>query len=146
MVRLAAMEDIAAMVKLLRQQIPETHLKLAPKGFSSRKAANLAKNSIEQGFAWVYDNDDGIHGLLIAQKRLNMFSDTIMEAHMIAIYVKPEYRKGIAAGRLLKSFLSKCEETAIQLTWVGSNIHSSLDEKVITRLGFILQEQFYLKQ
>ncbi len=110
MVRLAEIDDIPSLVKLLRQQIPETNLKRADTGFSSSKCARLAKHSIEQGFGWVYDNN-GVHGLLLSEKRLNMFSDTVMEAHMIAIYVEPTYRKGIAAGRLLKAFLSKCEET-----------------------------------
>ena len=145
MVRLAETKDIPAIVGLLRQQIPESNLKRSMIGFSPSKSANLVKSSINQGFAWVYENE-GISGLLLAESRLNMFSDIVSEAYMTAIFVKPEHRKGIAAGRLLKSFLSRCEETKTQLTWIGSTITSSLDEKTMNKLGFKLQEQLYLKE
>ena len=145
MVRSAEIKDIPAIIGLFREQVPETHLAFAEKGFSARKSANLVRSSITQGFAWVYDNE-GVTGVLVAQKNLNMFSDTVIEANLLAIFVKPEQRNGISAGRLLKTFISKCDEDKVQMVWIGTNVNSPLGDKVMNRLGFRLQEQFYLKE
>jgi len=143
--RLAEIKDIPSIVKLFAEQRPETHLAYAEKGFSPSKCANLTKGSIQQGYAWVYDTGI-ISGMLLAEKRLNMFSDTIVEAAINVLYVTPNYRKGIAAGRMLKAFLAKCEEEKIKMVWIGSSVKSSLTEESLSKYGFKLQEQFYLKE
>jgi hypothetical protein len=145
MVRAAEVQDIPALIKLFAQQIPETHLMYAEKGFSPNKCAFLTKKSIDQGLAWVYESD-GIQGMLLAEKRFNMFSDSIVEAGMNVLFVKPEYRNGIAAGRLIKTFLKKCDEQKIKMVWMGSHISSGLNDAVMKKLGFKLQEKFYLKE
>jgi len=144
-IRKAEIKDIPAVIEMLREQIPETHLKLSEKGFSSRKIANIIRYCIKQGYVWVYEKDLPI-GVLLAEKRHNLFSDWVEEVHLLAIYVKHEYRKGIAAGRLLKEFIRQCDDEEIPMIWIGSHKDSDLNEKLMGKLGFKLQEKFYLKE
>ena len=145
MVRRAEIKDIPAIIQLFREQAPETHLKHAESGFSPRKTSNLILSSIKQQFAWVYDKD-GLKGVLIGENRFNMFSDSIKEAHLLAIYVKPEFRKGMAGGRLILEFIKECDDRETPMIWIGSNVESDLNEQMMNKLGFKLQEQFYLKE
>ena len=142
MIRLAEITDVPAITLMLRDYSHEMNMTLAKGGFSLTKTARMVSLCIEQGLVWVDDE----RGCLVALERLNMFSDTVKESHLLAIYVKPEYRNGTIGGRLLLTYDKESEERELPMSWIGCRVDSSLKAKSLGKLGYILTEQMYLKE
>ena len=143
MVRLATQDDILTVSKLLQQYSYVIDIKAAKEGFSLHKTTNLVHSCLEQGLVWVYEYKGRVVGCLVAREQFSIFSETIKEIHLIAIYVIPEHRSKTAGGRLLLAFDKKCGDT---ISYIGTQHTSTLKEQSLNKLGYRLAEKHYIKE
>ncbi len=146
MIRTASIEDIPAIVKMLKEYSKSINIKCAASKFSTQQTSKLAAFCIQQGYAWVYEKDGKTIGSLIAREQVNLFTDSLLETQLIGVYVYPEFRNGLAGGKLLKAYDQECERRNIKLSWVGAQVTTELSEKSLARLGYNLSEQQFKKE
>ena len=146
MIRLAREDDILDIAVLLREYSYTIDIEHAKEGFSLRRTSMLVSLAIRQGLVWVYKDCGNIEGCLVAQEQFNIFSDTIKEIHLLAIYVSEEYRDKTVGGRLLIKFDKECDKRKIPMTWIGKQVKSELKDKSLAKLGYRLAEQNYIKE
>lgn len=144
MVRLAKQEESLLIAKLIQEYVQVMDIRAAKGSFSLRKTTLLASSCIDQGLAWVSVEDGEIIGCLFAQEQFNVFSDTDKEIHLIGLYVKPEHRKGLSGGRLIKEFDKESQKRDIKITWLSLQ-HTS-DLKSLQKLGYEVSEITYKKE
>jgi len=146
MIRRASIEDIPHIVKMLKEYSQSINIKCAADVFSTPKVSKLVSSSINEGYVWVFEKDGEIRGSLVAREQINMFTEGLLETHLIAIYVKPEYRNGTIGGRLLKTYDKQCEKNGIRVSWIGAQVTTELNNKSLERLGYNLSEQSFIKE
>jgi len=144
MVRLAKQEESLVVAKLIQDYVQVMDIRAAKGSFSLRKTTLLVSSCITQGLAWVSVEKGEIVGCLFAQEQFNMFSDKDKEIHLIGLYVKPENRKGLSGGRLIKEFDKESQQRDIKITWVSLQHTSEL--KSLEKLGYKVSEITYKKE
>ena len=146
MIRRGIAEDIPHIVRMLKDYSQHINIKCAADVFSVPKVSKLVSLSINQGYVWVFEKDGEIIGSLVAREQVNLFTDGLLETHVIALYVKPEYRNGTIGGRLLIAYDKGCEEKGIRVSWMGAQVTTELNNKSLERLGYKLSEQSFIKE
>ena len=145
MIRKATQDDVVGIVGLLRDYSKVMDLRDAQSAFSAPKTAGIVSTCVSQQMVWVYDKD-GLQGVLVALEQYNTFSTTIKEAQLVALYVKPEFRKGLAGGRLIKTYDDECDNRGLSVSWLGFQHTATLNDKSLKRLGYRLSELQYIKE
>ena len=111
-IRDATITDINSIVGLTKEYAHETPLDCATQGLSPQKLATIIKESIGLGLAKIALNTESseIIGFIFGIVALNVWSNHAHEINMMAIYVKPEHRKGTTGGRLFKSYMKTADK------------------------------------
>ena len=146
MVRIASIEDVPHIVKMLKEYSQHINIKCASNVFSTPKVSRLVSSCIDQGFAWVSEKDSKIVGSLVARVQINPFTDNLLETQLVGLYVLPEHRNSTIGGRLIKTYDKKCEEKDIKVSWIGAQISTELNQKSLKNLGYNLSEQSFIKE
>lgn len=146
MIRKAIVTDIPHIISMIKDYSESIAIGYAKDSFSSPTTSKLVSYLITKGYVWVFEKEGEIRGTLVAQEQVNLFTTGLLETHVIVLYVKPKYRNGTAGGRLLKAYDKQCEENGIKVSWIGTQITTTLNNKSLKRLGYDLSEQTFKKE
>jgi len=148
MIRLATRADLNTVTDLIIEFLQATsydnHL---ASGVDREHIQKLAYAVLKMGRVWLAFQDHVAIGILVAVKEQNIWMPDKVSLREMVFYVREEFRRGMAAGRLFKAF---CTEAENQLnngeidgyftTRMGSTDGYDLESR-----GFRLVENLYLK-
>ena len=111
-IRDATITDINSIVGLMKEYVHETPLDCAAEGLSPQKLSMILQSAIGLGLAKIALNteDMSLVGFIFGIVTLNVWSTHAHEIQMLALYVKPEHRKGTTGGRLFKTYLKTADK------------------------------------
>ena len=96
----------------MKEYVHETPLDCAAEGLSPQKLSIILQSAIGLGLAKIALNteDMSLVGFIFGIVTLNVWSTHAHEIQMLALYVKPEHRKGTTGGRLFKTYLKTADQ------------------------------------
>lgn len=111
MIRKAQKEDTNQIIEMLKHYRENSPLDILKKT-NDENYIYLMINYILQdhGFIYVAEENNKLIGMIISAIVPNIWNQQIKQCSELAYWVEPEYRGGTIAYRLIKSYLSECEE------------------------------------
>ena len=118
------MSDTNQIIGLMKEFAKDLPVDCALSAFSPRRGASLIQESIAVGLCKIVYGEDREEalGFVLGVVSPNIWSEHFQEIQLLALYIKPEYRKGTAGGRLFKSYLKSSEELINKNNNIGASI------------------------
>jgi hypothetical protein len=147
MIRLATRSDLNLVADLIVEFLQSTSYDDHTGYIDNEHIKKLVFSVLQHGYIWLYFNGEVAVGLLVAVKEQNIWVPTKTSLREMVWYVRPEYRRTVAAGRLFVEFCQQAEKLLnngdIQF-YFTTRMTTTADYDLESR-GFRLTEKLYLK-
>jgi L-amino acid N-acyltransferase YncA len=147
MIRLATRADLDRVHELVMEFLKDTAYTEYTDQVDPAHIKKLCYAVLTTGRVWLYDVDTVTVGLLIAVMEQNVWIPTKQSLRELVWYVKPEYRRTTAGGRLFKAFCDEGNQLLISKTIDGyfTTRMATTGEYDLSKRGFREVERLFLK-
>lgn len=134
-------DELSELIYLHWEEIAlyQDHIKLNP---NWKEYARLSASGALRMFTVRDDGELVGYFVLVVSPSLH-YSDHVFATNDV-IFIKPEFRKGTAGGRLIKFAEDQLRAEGVTLMTVNTKVHAPFDP-LMERMGFDLIERIYAK-
>lgn len=146
--RLANKFDIPQIIEMLKEYRSAAPIEILNQANDKQYVEQLLSNLIAgSGFIVVVEKNNILIGMLIAAIFPNIWNPKVNQCSEIAYWVKPEYRGGTAAYRLIKEYTKECDKLfktgRIQISTISKMVNSP--DLKYNKFGFSKLEETWCK-
>lgn len=144
-IRNATLDDLPVILRLLKDSSDYYQSKHQLYGDDEMYSHNIVTGIIQEHVFFVAEREGEIIGLIAGMLTPHIFNQDLMTLTQLFWWIKPEYRAGKTALRLLNAYNKAGEEKA---KWIicTTHKHTPINDRSFLKRGFILNEKSFLKE